>query len=178
MPLLLALVLGCGKPDPGDPPAWLLDHASVVPSATGLEGVLVRTFYAEGWEKKQSEDYALCTMLQDMTGVVVAPYEGCRRCNAMYTVELRELETDCTDAQLDGLTLDGLVAIGVGQLHPDIAADDPNGGESLGWYVSYDGEVALEHGYAWPDDLDLLDGVQPWSAGNGYTLWPAYAWQL
>lgn len=178
--LLLLLSLACGKGSSDTTPAWALNEASVVPSASGVEGVQVWTLYSERWERRLDDRYHICTVLQDLRGTVVASYDGCVRCTAMYELTLEELENDCPEGALDGLVLDGMVALGIGEIPADLEADDPYPGASLGWFISFDGESAEAHGFAYSEALDQ-GGVGEegrWRSGETYTLSPAYAWNL
>lgn len=178
--LLLVLGLACGGGASDTTPAWAMNEASVVPSASGLEGVQVWTLYSEHWERKLDDRYRICTLLQDLRGAVVAEYEGCVRCDAMYELTLDELENDCPEGTLDGLVLDGMVAMGIGEVPEDIAEDDPFPGSSMGWFISFNHESAEAHGFAYAESLDSGAAGEParWRSGESYTLSPVYAWAL
>lgn len=177
---LLVLGLACGGGSSDTTPAWAMNEASVVPSASGVEGVQVWTLYSKRWERRLDDRYRICTLLQDLRGTVVASYEGCQGCTAMYELTLEELENDCPEGVLDGLVLDGMVAMGVGDVPEDIAGDDPFPGSSLGWFVSFNGESADGHGFAYAEELETGGAADPgrWRSGDSYILSPAYAWEL
>lgn len=177
---LLILSMACGRGSSDTTPAWAMNEASVVPSASGVEGVQVWTLYSQRWERKLDDRYRICTVLQDLRGTVVASYEGCEHCTAMYELTLDELENDCPEGTLDDLVLDGMVAIGIGDVPADIAEDDPYPGSSLGWFISFNHESAEGHGFAYDEVLETggaADGAR-WRSGQTYALSPAYAWEL
>lgn len=178
--MLLLLALAC-KPDAGDPAAWALTYASVEPSATALAGLQVWNLYAVRWDRKQNDRYYLCRVVQEIEGDVLPPLEGCETCRASYSVEITATELDgCTEDQVADLVLDGVRAYGIGALPADLQPDIPYPTVELGWYLSFDAEVAEPMGYAYPQALDQGDPTAPsgWQSGEVYSLTPAYAWEL
>lgn len=174
--MLLLLLTACAS----DEISWALNSATLQPDSTGIVGTHVWSFFPERWERKQDEDQRQCFMVQDLTGDVIAELEGCRQCQAMYAVSLSPVESDCPDSITSNPSYTGLVAFGVGEIHPDIAHLDPFPGDSLGWYLSFDGEIAMAQGFVYPQALD--QGEEPrvlgWSVDGLYTFSPAYAWDL
>ncbi|MCB9792955.1 MAG: hypothetical protein H6741_09530 [Alphaproteobacteria bacterium] len=174
--LLLLSLMACA-PELLGPAAWAVNEASLTPSSTGLQGVQVWTLYADGWERRQTDDYLQCTLVQDVEGSVMAAVDGCLRCAGMYEVRLREVDSDCEDSVLEGVDLSGLQAIGVGEPSPELEEDNPRPDIALGWYLSFDREQAEAHGWAWPEDGEAAAG-DGWRSGVTYTFEPGYAWNL
>lgn len=177
---MLLLLLACA-PQLDGPPSWALNYASVEPTASGFQGLQVWNLYAEGWEKDQSDDYFQCRVIQEVSGQVVAPLEGCEGCVASYGVELlTSEEEDCPEGITDGLVLDGVVSFAVGTLAPQEQAETDYPDHTMAWYLSFDGTQAELHGHAWPQALEQGDDTAPsgWVAGEVYTLWPTFAWSL
>lgn len=175
---MLFLLLGCA-PDPGGDVVWAVNYATVTVDAFGIEGQHVWAFYSDGWERSHDEAYHACSMLQTLTGDAIDPIDGCTDCEATYTVETVDLESDCPGTVGAEPAFGGVAAIGIGSVAGDLADDDPHPGDSLGWYLSFDGVAAESHGWAYADDLDYGRDVDDgWVNGQTYTLWPAYAWDL
>lgn len=174
--MLLTLLLACA----GGEVDWALNEATAQPDATGLQGTHLWTFFPGRWERKQREDLRVCYLMQDLTGDVIGALDGCLECVAMYSVELTPVDSDCGEELADDPAYQGIVAVGIGSVHPDIAHLDPHPERSLGWYLSFDGERATAHGFVYPEALDR-GGDPPvvgWSADGLYTFAPAYAWDL
>ncbi len=176
--LLILTSLACKGAD--GPTAWAMNYGEVVPAETSVEGTHVWEFFAEGWEKKQKDKFYQCALVQSLTGVTEAELDGCEACKAVYEVELSNQDEDCEGPVTDDPAFEGIVAIGIGSVPESLADYDPYPGKSFGWYISFDGETAIEHGYAYAASLD--DGDDPalpgWVPGEAYALWPAYAWSL
>lgn len=179
MPILLTLLAltGC-KGD--DTPAWALNYATIYVAEDGIEGTHVWEFFSDRWERKQKEKFYSCAMVQGVVGDVAANLEGCEDCKAVYTISLNEEDGDCADDLAADPALSGIRAFGIGAVPADLADYDPYPGDSFGWYLSFDGETALPHGFAFNEVLD--QGGTPdypgWAPEFYYTLWPAYAWAL
>lgn len=174
--MLLLLLSACAR----DGVSWALNDATLQPSSTGVVGTHVWTFFPSRWERRQKEDLRSCSMVQDLSGEVIAPVDGCLLCTAMYGLTLSPVDSDCPEELLANPSYTGIAAFGVGEVHPDIAHLDPFPGESMGWYLSYDGEHALAHGFVYPEALGRGQPAQVvgWSPEGLYTFEPAYAWEL
>ncbi len=175
--ILWLLAAGCG----GDiEPAWALNYATVYVAEDGIEGTHVWEFFSQRWEKKQKEKFYSCAMVQEVVGEVSDSMEGCEGCLVVYTVSLDTEDGDCADDLADDPALSGIRSFGIGDVPEELAEYDPFPGESFGWYISFDGETALPHGFAFNEVLE--QGGSPdfpgWAPEYYYTLWPAYAWAL
>jgi hypothetical protein len=162
---VLAALSACAE----GPPAWVTGAATATAEASGLSGTHVWTFYDDGWQRRMSEQKRRCDLLQSLDGVMIGALEGCDRCLVMMAV------------QLDDPALEGVVAFGVGAPPDDAGELDPHPGQSLGWYVSYDGETAVPQGLVYPEALDLgeaPEGVPSWTPGETYRFISTWAWSL
>ncbi|MDP2312469.1 MAG: hypothetical protein Q8P41_06150 [Pseudomonadota bacterium] len=174
--LLILLAVGCAS----DAPAWAVHHASIIPTETGLGGTQTWEFFTPAWARSGSEDAFLCGRGQLVTGTVVSALPGCDGCQAAYTLEISELESDCA-APLDTDTAYATPrAMGIGDVPEALADLDPYPGRSLGWYLSVDGVEMEPYGFVYQEALDWAGdlGAPGWITGQTYTLWPAYAWDL
>jgi hypothetical protein len=172
---LLAL-LACASDDV----AWAVHHASVVPSATGLTGTQTWEFFDARWADTRGADTFVCARAQELAGDVVAAPEGCDGCTVAYALTAAELGGDCEGALAEDRGYLASVTIGIGDVPAVLADLDPYPGRSLGWYASFDGGPAEPYGYAYVETLEWQGdlGSPGWVAGQAYTLWPAYAWDL
>ncbi len=180
---MLSLLLMACNPKPGGDVAWATNYATVTPSAFGLEGVHVWSFYSEGWDADHDPAYHLCSLLQRLEGEESdLSLEGCSDCESVYELRLDELEHDCEgdlEDRIDEPAYEGITAFALGPVPADLSEDDPYPGSSLGWYLSYDDEIALPQGWAWAEGLEYEREVEEgWTTDQSYTLWPAYAWDL
>ena len=176
---LLFCAAGCKTTD--GPAAWALNYATVQADGDTLAGVHVWEFFAEGWEKKQKEDYYKCSFVQSISGTATSPeVEGCVGCTHFYSVVLTAQDGDCDESLSSDPALGGLRGFGLGEIEAGFAEEDPFPGGSVGWYISFDGVTAMFHGFAFPEALERGGSVDPdgWSSGQSYTLWPVYAWAL
>jgi len=173
----LFIFVGCKKTD--GPIAWALDYATVTPQSGELDGVHVWEFFSEGWEKKQDPEYFQCAVVQSVAGSGDSVPQGCERCTAYYSVALAEQSTDCDGSLTSDPALIGLRGFGIGSVDGAFSGDDPYPGDSLGWFISFDGVSAEFHGFAFAEALERGEDVLPgWIDGQVYTLWPAYTWSL
>ena len=179
MTLFLFLFACSGDPDDGSP-AWALNTATVTAAEDGLSGAHTWTFYSSSWESSQSDDDRVCEIVQELTGSVVAPMEGCQGCAATYAIDLVEVVSDCSDGLSADPGLEALLGFAFGPVPSEVAEDDPHPDVSAGWYLTLDNEVMEGHGFAYPSALARDEEVSfsGWIAGETYILEPAYAWQL
>ena len=177
VPVALVALVACADA----PPAWATGSATATAEMSGLSGTHVWTFYDSGWDRRRSDRKRRCDLLQSLNGVIIGELEGCDRCLVMMEVQLRSIEDDCDGAYADDPSLEGIVAFGVGAPPADSAGLDPHPGQSLGWYVSYDGETAMPQGLVYPEALDLgetRDGTPSWTPGETYRFVSTWAWSL
>ena len=178
--LALGLALGgCG----GDEAAWAMQHATVEVQGDALVGFQVWEFYARGWKRDQGEEDHICARVQELEGQLTSDLDGCQACSATYEITLTELETDCTGPEATDANYAAITHFAVGDVHAEIAIDDPYPGKSLGWYQTWDAEAVDAMGFAWDERLEdgAVDAgpVSPgWNTDQRYVLWPAYAWEL
>lgn len=163
-----------------DEAAWALQHASVTATADGLTGYQVWEFYGVRWKKKRAEKHHLCARVQSLEGQGVSRgLEGCPDC-VVIAVDVQELESDCDgpEASLPGFS--GPMFYAFGEVDTSNADADPHPGTSLGWYSSWDGQVAEPLGWAWPEAIDQPgEEYEPgWVSEQRYTLWPGSVWEL
>jgi hypothetical protein len=182
MPTLLALLAvaalpACKKTD-GEV-TWAVNYATVSPEGAGVTGVHVWEFFTEGWEKKRKEDYYSCAVVQSLTGTADAVPAGCEYCQNYYTLELVDQDGDCDASLSSDPALTGLRGFGVGKVPSEFSDEDPYPGDSMGWFISFDGSTSSFHGFIFDEGLERGDaGAVGWEEGATYTLWPAYAWAL
>ncbi len=183
---LLALSIACGpKPDLDSDPAWALNWAEVVPAESGLEGYQVWQLFVEGWDDNHADEFFKCSVIQDLGGSVSScPQTGVPTCYATYEITL-DLSADqgveaCSDGVNNDGGWDGPPWMALGALPTDLEADAPYDEYVLGWYIGYDENTWLAHGYAYPKILE--EGGAPaglgWLNDETYILWPAYVWEL
>lgn len=163
----------------GDDIAWAVNHASVVPSSSGLSGTQTWEFFTTGWTPDSGDKHYACARAQSVSGAVASSPE-CKDCTVEYTLAYSEIQSDCDGDYATDPSYDAILTFGIGDVAEDLAADDPHPGKSLGWYVSVDGETMEPFGWAWDEAYDT--GADPgppgWVEGRVYTLWPAVAWEL
>lgn len=175
---MLLLLVACAQ-KPGADVAWAVNYATVTPDSAGLTGHHVWAFFSDGWEKKRDPAYHVCTLLQSIEGVEVDAYEGCEDCLVMYEVAVEDVEHDCDDSLVSDASYRGIEAFGIGAVGDDLADDDPFPGDTLGWTLSYDGNVATSHGWAYAEGHGWGGEVhEGWVEDEVHTLWPGYAWEL
>jgi hypothetical protein len=174
--LLLLPLAACGS----DELVWAVHHGSVIPSETALEGTQTWEFFTAAWAKNGSEDEFGCARTQLVVGAVNAALPGCDGCMAAYALTTEEFDTDCSDPLDTDPAFETPLAIGIGDVPDDLADLDPYPGRSLGWYISVDGKNMEPYGFAYDEALDWAGdvGAPGWVAGQTYTLWPAFAWDL
>ena len=178
--LLVGLVVaatGCGGEAA---PRWAVQHGTIDVGSDGIEGYQVWEFFGRKWKKKRDEKHHVCALVQTVDGALVTELDGCLGCVATYQVSVADLETDCAASVVGDDGFGGVRYLAVGEVPADEASLDPFPGRSLGWYLSWDGEVAEYMGFAYHEDLDDQGAapVSGWSPGERYVLEPAYAWEL
>ncbi len=157
-----------------------MQHATVDVSSSGIVGYQVWEIFDRGWKKNQDEKHHLCGVVQELDGQLVTGLDGCDDCEASYEVTVSFLETDCDPTLVDPSLYDGVRAYAFGAVPPGQGALDPFPGRSLGWYLSWDNQVAEFMGFAFPATAGTPadDGATGWAVDQRYELEPAYAWEL
>lgn len=160
-------------------PAWAINHASIVPDATGFAGTQTWEFFSSEWSPEAGDRGYLCARVQRLTGVLAAA-PACDACDKIYSVTVEEIDGDCSGEVAEEKGYATPVAMGVGEVADELREDAPHRGRSMGWYFSTDGEEISAFGWAWDEALDRGDDAGPPGlvADRAYTLWPANAWQL
>lgn len=179
-PLLLLALIGCAR---DHAPAWALQHGTLSLSEDGqtVTGVQVWEFFTRAWGRSLDEDAHVCARLQALTGAAVSVDENlCLDCEAIFNLELEEVETDCSGPVGESDAFLGPTRLAVGSVPPGLSEDDPYPGDSLGWYADWGDGALAPTGYLWPEALELDAGRVPrgWVAGERYVFWPDLAWQL
>lgn len=177
---VLMLLMACGDDHDSTTAAWALNTATVTPSEDGLSGAHTWTFYNGAWEDSQSDEDIVCEVVQELSGTVVDPMNGCAGCSHTYDIILTQVVSDCSEGLTADPGLEALLGFAFGRVPDDVAEEDPHPDESMGWYLTLDAEVMEGHGYAYDPALDRGDSTTEgdWIAGETYILVPAYAWAL
>ena len=159
-------------------PVWAVQHASVIPTESGLSGTQTWEFFSSAWQPDAGDEGYICARVQTLEATVT-PAEGCATCRAGYALTVTELDSDCTDDIVADRAFSGPDVFAIGDVAAGWKVDDPHTGKSLGWMAGFgDGEL-VDVGFAWPEALDNGDPAAPgWTNDRAYTLWPAVAWQL
>lgn len=169
-----ALLLACAD----EPPAWVVQHASVVPEESGLTGTQTWEFFTSAWSPDQGDQGYICARAQTLSATVTTAAD-CTECRAAYALTVTELGSDCAKSLLDDPAFSGPDSFVIGDVAADFAAEDPYPGQSFGWAVGFGAGELTDIGYAWPEALEADGEAGPgWTTGRPYTLWPAIAWQL
>ncbi len=168
------LLLACAD----DTPVWAVEHASVVPTETGLTGTQTWEFFSSDWSPDQGDQGYLCARAQTVEGTLTrAP--GCPACRAAYSLTVTELGGDCASGLLKDPAFAGPDIFAIGDVASNFSADDPYPSQSFGWSVAYGEGDVVDVGYAWPEELESDGEAAPgWTSDRPYTLWPAIAWAL
>jgi len=174
---LLAALTGCGGEAA---PHWAVEHGTVDVASASIDGYQVWEFFGRKWNRKRSDKQHICSLVQDLSGTLVSDLDGCQGCVATYRVQVSELESDCASGVADEPDYGGVRYLAVGDVPTEQRDLDPYPGRTLGWYLSWDGQVSEFMGFAWQEDVGTADDphVQGWSPGERYILDPVYAWQL
>jgi len=166
---------GCAR----DEARWALQHATIdsAASAEAFSGYQVWELFSKRWRKKRKEKFHICARVQEIAGEATGELSGCDGCTETFELTVANLESDC-DAEQASVSVP--THFGFGTVPEDLREDSPYPGQTLGWYVSFDGQSAEILGYAWNEGLDLGEVVDDpgWTGDQRYILWPAYAWEL
>lgn len=168
---------GCGG---AATPRWAVQHGTVDVQSASVDGYQVWEFFSKKWKRKRKEKRHICSLLQQMSGDLVSDLDGCLDCIATYQLTVTDLETDCEADVVGNGGFGGVRYLAVGAVPDDQAQEDPYPGRSMGWYLSWDGQIADFMGFVYHEDLDL-DGTAPvagWSPSERYVLDPVFAWEL
>lgn len=174
---MILLLWACASPEVH----WAVNSMSLEPDSGGLSGTQTWSFFTEGWEKKRAERTFSCARTQMVEGSTNRELEGCKGCLAAYTLELSEIETDCTGEEGTAKGYASDLQIAIGDVPASFQDLNPQGDRALGWYLSMDGEVYEPWGFAWFEGLDFENGgrgLPGWVSGQVYTLTPAVALEL
>lgn len=170
----LFLLLACAD----DTPAWVVQHASVIPDETGLTGTQTWEFFSAAWTPEEGDRGYLCARAQTLTATVTTSAE-CPTCRAVYALTVTELGSDCDTELVNDRAYAGPAVFAIGEVEPSFEVDDPYPGQSFGWAESFGDDALTDVGYAWPEAFEAGDASAPgWTPDRPYTLWPAIAWQL
>lgn len=172
---MLFLFLACAD----STPTWAVQHASVVPTPTGLTGVQLWEFFSAAWTPEGGDEGYLCTRAQ-LTSGAVTTLEGCAGCRAAYTITVTELDSDCDNELATDPAFSGPAAYAISDVPDELVATDPHPGDSFGWQVQYKAGELEPLGWAYPESLDITgeSGASGWTSDRPYTLWPGVAWAL
>lgn len=173
---MLLLLFACAS----DEVVWAVNHASVVPTESGITGTQTWEFFTKKWGKNHSETAFICARAQELTGTLSTSTKGCEGCLAAYSLTIQEIESDCEADLATDPAYATMLAFGVGDVPADYAEDDPHPGQSMGWYVSFDGSLLEPMGFVWDEAFDYAGepGAPGWQNDQVYTFWPAAAWDL
>ena len=174
--ILFLSLLACAS----DTAVWAVAQASVIPTASGVEGVQAWSFYAKNWGRASGDAAFVCTRAQSFVGDVVASDTGCEGCLVAYALAYAEMDSDCPDDLATDPAFALPVEMGIGQPSEAFTALDPNPDRSYGWYADLGGPELEPYGFAWDDALDWGGDPGPpgWNVGQAYTLTSAIAWDL
>lgn len=172
---MLFVALACSSNEP----AWAVNHASILPDATGFTGTQTWEFFSSEWSPEAGDRGYLCARVQRLTGVLAAA-PACDGCDKVYAVTIEEIDGDCGRDIAEDKTYTTPAAMGVGEMPEELREEAPHRGHSMGWYFSTDGEELPAFGWAWDEALDRGEQAGPPGlvVDRAYTLWPASAWQL
>jgi hypothetical protein len=163
-------------------PYWAINHLSLIPGSSSVEGTQSWEFFNKRWRNSRADKNFLCARTQEVTGNVVAELESCEGCIAAYSLDIEEVESDCSGDAESLATDAGFAAplqIAIGDPPESLSELDPHSGKSMGWYLSVDGEVYEPWGFAYAEELDFEGSAPPgWNSEQVYTLWPAVALEL
>lgn len=159
-------------------PTWAVQHASVVPSSTGVTGTQSWEFFDSSWTPEGGDKGYLCVRAQTIEGTLTTA-KSCPECRAVWVLTVTELDSDCPDSLVEDESFTGPDTYAIGEVDEEFAADDPYPDRSFGWEAGFgDGELT-PMGWAWPEALELEGEAAPgWALDRPYTLWPAVAWEL
>ena len=175
--MLIPLLIACGEQ--GDAVAWALQHATVTSTEDSLTGYQVWEFFSSRWEQSRDEKHHVCSLVQALSGEPAAVLSGCPGCTASFAITAVLLESDCDD----GITADpdfaALTHFAFGAVPAELDSLDPYAGQSLGWFVSWDGQEVEPQGFAWASVIESgEESSAEITSGEPFTLWPATAWEL
>lgn len=157
-------------------PAWAVLHASIVPSATGMEGTQTWEFFSADWSPDAGDQGYLCARAQTVVGTHTAA-SSCPECRAVWENVVEELDSDCPAALAESADFAGPTLYAVGDVAERFADQEPWRDEGFGWAVGFDDGELVDVGFAYAEVLDAGGDAPPGLAqGEPYTLWPAVAW--
>ncbi len=170
--MMALLLLGCA----GEA-AWVVQHGSIVPGESGMEGTQTWEFFDASWSPDAGDQGYLCARSQTVVGTLSGS-TACPSCRAVWALQVEELGTDCPDDLAQSEDFGGPALYALGDVAEALLPDAPWPGEGFGWSVGFaDGEL-VDVGYAYAEALDAGDAAPPGLAlGEVYTLWPGAAWQ-
>ena len=172
--VLLSGLAACGEPEP----YWAVQHAEVTMDGDSFTGHQTWEFYSKRWRRNQTEDHHICARIQVIDGSLTDSMEGCKTCDAVYSISMSELETDCEHEVGTKKSFASASHFALGPLTGELEDQDIYDAEQ-GWYVSWDSTVLEPLGYAWAGE----DSSEGSDTGDVQTvesliLWPGYAWKL
>lgn len=157
---------------------WAVQHASIVPTSTGMSGTQTWEFFDESWSPEAGDSGFVCVRAQTVEGTLTTT-KSCPECRAVWVINVTELDSDCPEALVEDARFTGPDTYAIGEVDDEFAATDPFPDRSFGWAAGFgDGELTAM-GWAWPEALELEGEAAPgWALDRPYTLWPAVAWEL
>jgi hypothetical protein len=172
--MLSLLLVACAS----DTPSWAVQHASVLPTSTGMSGTQTWEFFSEAWSPERGDEGYLCARAQTLEGSLTTS-KACAECRAVWVLTVTELDSDCPDELVESARFAGPDLYAIGDVDEEFLFDDPYPDQSFGWSAGFgDGEL-VPMGWAWPEALELEGRAAPgWSTERPYTLWPGVAWAL
>ena len=176
---LASLLLGACAEKAG-PSSWAVHHAAAEATPGGLRGYQTWEFFTEDWSGDREADTHVCARVQALAGVEAAPLSGCTECDVTVAVRADEVSTDCEGEEGTKAGFGSMTHFAIGPLPEQLEGDAPYPGETLGWYLSWDGVIIEPYGFVWNEALDRGEPVlvTGWDEGARYVFWPAYAWDL
>jgi hypothetical protein len=174
--MLFLWLMACSS----DKAAYAVNVMSVQPDQKGLSGTQTWQFFNSAWARHRLAKNFLCARAQEITGIVIPPPSGCSGCDNAYKLTAEDIDSDCATDEATNPGYKATLYIAIGKVSSDISDMDPHSGESLGWYLSTDGEDYEPWGFAYDERLDKGEdpGVVIWSSDGTYTLMPAVALEL
>lgn len=157
---------------------WVVQHASIVPTSTGMSGTQTWELFDESWSPEAGDRGFVCVRAQTVEGTLTTT-KSCPECRAVWVINVSELDSDCPEALVEDARFSGPDTLAIGEVHDDFTASDPFPDRSFGWAAGFGDGALTDMGWAWPEALELEGEAAPgWALNRPYTLWPAVAWEL
>ncbi|MFT7518471.1 MAG: hypothetical protein ACI9MC_000602 [Kiritimatiellia bacterium] len=171
LPLLLLLLTGCSA-DPT--PTWATQSLWIGPSdGAGITGFHTWSIYGPNFERRGRPRHFVCSMVFQLT----LQDDHCDDYTSCWRVAEELVDTDC-----DGVVLPTdltLSAVGLGEISPELAGQDPYPLADAGSYVRFGEGPWLAHGWAFPGDA--TESSVPTFQFDDFgqmSAWPAWSYPL